>query len=152
LRSFFEKWMKANEGLGDSKKLGLKHIWSLVCLEVLLRICRDVVFERVHHVQTGELMEAERVLEINRALNNLKINWSPFWEPLGVADWHEVEVMDCEHYVQHCLQDQLLERRDELIQYADQNLAVKEHLFEGMPDLVLSFVKGGGSSDGSSKK
>ena len=144
--------MKASEALADSQKQRLKKIWSFVCCEVLLRACRDVVVERVEYVKSGEKMEDSRTVEIMRSLNNLKIDWSPFWEPVGVETWSDVEEMLCEHYMEHCLQNQILERRDELVEWAEQYPAAKEFLFGGMPELVWSFVKGAGSSDAAVKK
>ena len=144
--------MKASEGLGDNQKQRLKKIWSFVCGEALLRTCRDVVVERVEYVKQGKKMEDARVVEINRTLNNLKIDWCSFWEPVDVESWSDVEEMILQHYLEHCLQDQLLERRDELVENAEQYPAAKEFLFEGMPEVVLKFVKGAGSSTGDVKK
>ena len=46
LRSHFEDWMRSNEGLGDQDEAALQKIWSLVCTEVVMRRCRDIVMTR----------------------------------------------------------------------------------------------------------
>ena len=60
--------------------------------------------------------------------------------------WLEVEDMACEHYMQHCLQKQLLETRDELCEIAKQYWLGQYFVFEGMPDLVMHLVSGALSS------
>jgi hypothetical protein len=151
MRDHFEGWMKANEGLGDSEKMKLKKIWSLVCTEVMLRACRDIVAARSYHMEAGETMEPSKQVEHCRMLENLQISWCTFWCCVQEgAGWEDVENLVCSHYVEVCLQDQLVERKEELKDYAAnvKKPCSLDVLFAGMPALVWSFVQKPGSSSG----
>jgi hypothetical protein len=154
LRSHFEDWMKAADttftGMQGTIRQRLKMIWSMVCSEVQLRACRDIVASRANAAENGVQQKGEKVAKQMKILANLKIGWCTFWKPVKEQDWHDMENLVPEHYLELCLQSQLVERKEELQEIADnaKTDADKEALFVGMPDLVKSFVKMSGSSGG----
>ena len=64
--------------------------------------------------------------------------WAQFktWE-----DWHQVEAMETQGYIDMCLKRQLLQRKEELAEIGKQAKGlVKGQVFEGMPYLVMAFA------------
>ena len=150
MRDHFEAWMKVGSGLGDTTKKGfLKSLWSMVCSEVQLRFCRDIVGARAHAVENGVQRKPEKVAKEMKTLENLKVTWCDFWQPLQDKQWTEMETSEASHFLEMCLQSQLCERKEELHEYAGKALTEKDMkaLFEGMPDLVKCWVEKAGSSD-----
>ena len=155
LRSHFEDWMKANEGLADHSKKTLKEIWSLVCTEVQLRSCRDIAASRAARIKSGEDTTAEEQKWEMWTLENLQIQvGGVFWRPLQKHEWQDILDMSGEqHYLEISLGDQLVEREEELKAFssAAKNTTEMETIFAGMPELVKSFIESSGSSSGMKK-
>ena len=148
LREHYEAWMKASGGLGGSSMTKrLANLWSMVCTEVLLRNCRDIVGKRWSCHEGGKAMAPERQKQHMKILKNLTMEFCSFWSPLDKEGWGFVEALEPEHYMETCLKSQLLERKIELQDYAEKvGDVVKETLFVGMPELVKSFMEKSQSS------
>lgn len=110
---------------------GCTGAWSLLCLEVYLRCCRDVAAFRFA-AYSGDEVDAEELYSAENALNNFEVvGGSPdicsFWTPL---DMQLLESFQPSSGVEMVLKGQAMERVEELMQYASHaNAAV---LFRGM--------------------
>ena len=154
MRAHFEGYMNAAQMFGKDRNGGfLKNVWSMVCSEVQLRFCRDVVAGRLMSVESGEKQAPEKIAKDVKLLGNLKIQWCGFWSPLNEESWNEMAQLEgCEsHFLEMCLVDQLLERKVELQEMADKakDEEQKTVLFENMPDLVWSWLQKKSGSSGS---
>ena len=146
--------MKANEGLADHSKKSLMEIWSLVCTEVQLRSCRDIAASRAARTHAGTDTTAEEQQKEMWILENLQVKVGGiFWRTLNEDEWQDLKSMMSggeQHYLEISLGDQLLERQEELQDFASEanNATEMETIFAGMPELVKSFIKFSGSADG----
>jgi len=147
LRDHYEAWMKANGGIADLKKK-LVCLWSMVCTEVLLRNCRDIVAKRWSFMEAGETMPQEKFSKHLKILRNLAIDFSSFWSPMDEEAWGHLEALEPEHYMETCLKSQLLERKLELVEYFQKagDYVSIERMLVGMPELVKSFWQASQSS------
>ena len=148
LRDFFEDFVKANENLADTSKQTVRLVWRYMCTEVELRRCRDICLERYAAQKAGKQVEPETHQWHMQNLENFEVKWSAWWKPLNVEEFYaEVMTVETEHYLQLCLQSQLVERKDEFAKIAeDAGVARVEYVFAGMPELVKEFVKSSTSS------
>lgn len=118
--------------------------WSLVCLEVYLRCCRDLAAIR-YAVMQHEEHDPEELASLENALQNYRTaaenhGICSFWSPLDVE---LLEGFEPSSGVEAVLKNQAMERIEELQAYAKDCSSMK--LFEGM---ALKGVSHGGSSHG----
>jgi len=70
MRAHFEAFIHANREVGAA---GAYMIWSLICIEVLLRSCRDIVAFRSQPLKPGEQVDQATVENNLKILANMKI-------------------------------------------------------------------------------
>ena len=118
----------------------------MVCTEAMLLSCRDIVAWRVNLLKNGQTLDAETEEWHMQILNNTKITWMPdYWSPIALADqeWQDaMQSMESMGGLWTCMKDQVLEREEELVEFAawadtDER---KDKLFAGMPKLVQSWA------------
>ncbi len=130
-------------GAGDAEM-----IWSLICTEVLLRSCRDIVAFRSQPLKPGRPVDQATVEKNLKILANLKINWCEFFKPIGEEAWEQMKMLESNSSLEKCLKRQILEREEELVQFYCSEVSAEraEEWFAGMPQLVQKFVKSSGSA------
>ena len=135
-----------NVGAADSHL-----IWSLLCTDVLLRSCRDIVAFRSQDLKHGVPLDHPATVENNlMILANLKIDWCEFFKPIGVETFEQLKRMEPNSFLESCLKRQILEREQELVQFYCSEVSAErvEEWFAGMPQLVQHFVKKSSGSAG----
>ena len=145
MRAHFEAYMHANREMGAA---GADMIWSLICTEVLLRSCKDIVAFRSQPLKPGVPLDQATVENNLKILANLKITWCEFFKPIGVEAWEQLKMLESNSSLEKCLKRQILEREEELVQFYCSEVSAEraEEWFAGMPQLVLFFVQSSGSA------
>ena len=143
MRAHFEAFIHANREVGA---VGADMIWSLICTEVLLRSCRDIVAFRSEPLKPGEPVNQATVENNLKILANLKINWCEFFKPIGEEAWEQLKMLESNSSLEKCLKSQILEREEELVQFSCSEVSAErpEEWFAGMPQ--QKFVKSSGSA------
>ena len=149
MRDHYEAFIHAHREVGAA---GAGLIWALICTEVVLRACRDIVAFRSQPLKPGQKVNQKTVEKHLKILPNLKITWCDFFKPIGEEEWEKMNMMRSSSSLEKCLKSQILEREDELAQYARSMSEVSaeraEEVFAGMPHLVQKLVKKSSSSAG----
>ena len=129
----------------DAAALDTIWIWRLICTEVLLRACRDIVAFRSQALNPGVPLDPATVENNVKILANLQITWCDVFKPLGVEAWEQLEMTAPNSSLERYLKRQLLRREVELVRFAErgglQTSSVRAaEWFAGMPQLVQHFV------------
>ena len=145
MRLHYEAYMHANREMGAA---GADTIWSLICTEVLLRSCRDIVAFRSQPLKPGVPLDQATVENNLKILANLKITWCEFFKPIGVEAWEQLKMLESNSTLEKCLKRQILKREEELVQFYCSEVSAEraEEWFAGMPQLVFFFVQSSGSA------
>ena len=147
MRAHYEAFIHAHREVGAG---GAELIWSLICTEVVLRSCRDIVAFRSQPLKPGQRVNPATGEKNLKILANLKITWCEFFKPIGEEAWEEMNMMESSSALEKCLKSQILEREEELLQYSISEVSAEraEEVFAGMPHLVQKLVKKSSSSAG----
>ena len=143
MRRSFESAMKTQHGVANSQSRDRWELfWSMVCSEVALKSCTQILTSRALVVLMKKPMEPKTMEHETKILQNLKIPLAPFWTPLGLG-WRNMQAMKCENVMLYILQGRLLEMRDEVVEHAlkVQNQAEFDQLFAGMPLIVQTILE-----------
>ena len=126
----------------DAAALDTIWIWRLICTEVLLRACRDIVAFRSQALNPGVPLDPATVENNVKILANLQITWCDVFKPLGVEAWEQLEMTEPNSSLESYLKRQILEQGEELVQFCSEVPAERaEEWFVGMPPLVQKLVK-----------
>ena len=134
----------------DAAAADMIWIWRLICTEVLLRSCRDIVAFRSQALKPGVPLDQATVENNVKILANLKITWCEFFKPIGVEAWEQMKMMLPHSSLERCLKRQILEREEELVQFYCSEVSAERaaEWFAGMPHLVHFFLKKSSGSAG----
>ena len=130
-------------------------LWSLICTEVMLRSCRDIVAFRSQPLKPGVPLDPATVEKHMKILTNLKIDWCEVFMPIGEKAWEQMKMLESNITLEKCLKRRILEREDELVRFAELVQFCSEvpaeraeEWFVGMPPLVQKLVKNSHGSAG----
>ena len=143
MRDHFEAWMKSREVICcHSIQQRVTFVWSIVCSQVMLQSCTDIVASRALALHSKKPLEPQKVEKDNKILQNVQINWCRFWIPLHIS-WRSVENLKCDNFMLMVLQNDLLDMRDMIVFQAGKLQSNEEFdkIFAGMPILVQTILE-----------
>ena len=143
MRYHFEAWMQSKDVICcQSIQQRVTLVWSLVCSQVMLQSCTDIVVSRALALHSKKPLELQKVEKDNKIQQNVKIKWCRFWNPLH-GSWRSVENLKCDNSMLLLLQNDLLDMRDMIVFQANKLQSNEEfdQIFAGMPALVQSVLE-----------
>ena len=150
LRIHFEDFFGANVAV----QAGFWTLWSMMCSEVLLRKCRDLLVERQELVNTPNVSTAymyfameQKVKDQKKTLDNLQMKRVKFWSPMDgdVLELENLAAWVGRSGLEFSMLSQLIDRKVEIMQIIKEvcakgpflkGVSPMEFFVAGMPEIA----------------